>query len=229
MEQKNRSIFFLAISGWVLVLILMFSFISKGAWVAPTANPVAGDTGIAAPINISNSAQTKAGNLTLQGNVLLSPTANNASSFKITNASSATMLNIDSSTGAITLQGSAEGPALSLNSSSGSLGAVNVSGVLASIIGENAKLGIGAAPITDNLEVTGTAKTTGNITSNTGFCIGLDCITSWPTGGSGVPASGIVLSLSQNNAALIAGGFSEIPGAAITDNFMTPYFIYVKN
>lgn len=229
MEQKNRPIHFLAISGWALAIILMFALVSKGAWVEPTASPTGGDGSIAAPINISSSPQTKAGNLTLQGNVLLTPLANNASSFKITNAAGTSMFNIDSSTGAVALQGHASGPSLSLNSTSGTMGPISVSGVLASIVGTGAKLGVGAAPVTDTLEVAGTAKATGNISSDTGFCIGASCITTWPEGGAGVPATGIVLSATPTNPLLIAGGFAEIPGATITDSLMNPYYLYVKN
>jgi len=39
------------------------------------------------------------------------------------------------------------------------------------------KLGIGANPSADNLEVNGTAHASGNIKSTTGFCIGASCIT----------------------------------------------------
>jgi hypothetical protein len=40
------------------------------------------------------------------------------------------------------------------------------------------KMGIGIVPTDDNLEVAGSMKATGQVKSDTGYCIGASCISS---------------------------------------------------
>ena len=126
---------------------------------------------MAAPVNVGSSLQTKTGGLTLNGaftsastalfsgNSTFTPTANGANSFKVTNAAGTTMINVNSTDGTSTV-----GP-LSLN------------GVIGSLLGSGAKFNVGNSNSTYNLDVTGTARATGNIRSDAGFCMTTDCIT----------------------------------------------------
>lgn len=241
MEQKNNSLRFMAISGWALSLILICTFIANGAWVTPTANPPSEN--LSAPINVGSSNQTKLGALSLNGaftaggTATFTPSADGASTFKVTNHGGTSMININSLTGALTVQGSTSGPALSLDSDSGSLGALNLVDNVFSITGTGAKLGIGTTPTTDNLEITGSANASGQIKSSTGFCIGASCITEWPAGGSSVPASTIVLSEFQSNAGLETAGFTPKTSGGLplyinaqTQEYgpTTPFYLFEK-
>lgn len=217
MEQKNNSLRFMAITGWALSLILICAFIAQGAWVTPTANPPSEN--LSAPINVGSSNQTKLGALSLngaftsastalfQGNTTFTPSADGTSIFKITNHAGTSMFNINSQAGSLSLQGSASGPALSLDDNSGSFGALDIASNVLSLTGVGAKLGIGVTPTTDNLEIIGSTNASGQVKSDTGFCIGASCITSWPEGGSSIPATTVVLSEFQSNANLQAAGF----------------------
>jgi hypothetical protein len=62
------------------------------------------------------------------------------------------------------------------------------------------------------------------------MCLAASCISTWPTGGEGggVPSTGIVLSTIDNNATILAAGFTQTPGAIIQDTMMTNYYIYTK-
>ena len=232
MEQKNHSLSVLAISGWTLVLVMMFAYITHG-WTAPTANPTASN--VPPPINTGSAAQTKTGAFTLGGvldvnnTVSINPTSDGTSIFSVTDASNATMLNVNSTADQITLQGAAAGPALTLGSTA-ALGPLTISGVNSYFTGTGAKVGIGGVPTTNELEVTGNISATDTITATNQMCLGVSCISTWPTGGEGggVPSTGIVLSIIDNNTTIINAGFTQISGAIITDNMFTPYFLYTK-
>lgn len=219
MEQKNNSLRFMAISGWALSLILVCTFIARGAWVTPTANPPGEN--ISAPLNVGSSNQTKQGSLTLsgpftaatttlfQGTTTFTPTANNVNQFKVTNATGTELFKIDSVNSTTALTGG--GTSLSLGASGASLGALTIGSTSMNFgLAPGFKLGIGKAATSDNLEVAGTINSTGNIKSTTGFCIGVSCITEWPTGGSGsgVPSSGIILSQDQTNPLIEMQGYT---------------------
>ena len=252
MEQKNNSLRFMAISGWALSLILVCTFIARGAWVTPTANPPSEN--ISAPINVGSSNQTKQGSLTLsgpftaatttlfQGTTTFTPTANNANQFKVTNATGTELFKIDSVNSTTALTGG--GTSLSLDTNGASLGALTIGpGDMNFGLTPGFKLGIGKFPTFDNLEVVGSISSTDNIKSTTGFCIGASCITEWPTGGEtppvggSVPATGMILSSISDNAAIIAEGFTQwrhIMGAPYTITAMNPMgnapvYIYIKN
>lgn len=211
MKQKNHSLSIVAISGWVLSLILMFAYITHG-WTAPTANPTANN--VPPPINAGSAAQTKTGAFTINGpldvnNAMsVNPTNDGTSIFSVTDAASTTMLNINSAADQITLKGATTGPALTLGSTA-VLGPLTIDG--------------------KELEVTGSISATDTITATQQMCLAGSCINSWPTGeGGGVPSTGIILSTTDNNVTLLTNGFTQIPGAMITDNMMTPYFLYTK-
>lgn len=233
MKQNNNPFRFAAISIWAVALILVCGFIANGAWVTPTANPPAEN--ISAPLNVGTSNQTKQGSLTIsnaltvassslfQGIATFTPTANNENQFKITNSTGTELFKIDSSNNTATLKD------LSIGANTMNFGLTS-----------DFKLGIGQVPTTNNLEVNGTASSTGNITSSTGFCIGASCITEWPSGGEGggesIPQTGIVLSQSENNVLLTAGGFalktaSGAPYVIMVDNAFlgpTPFYLFEK-
>gem|GEM_PF-6311060 len=64
--------------------------------------------------------------------------------------------------------------------------------------------GVRSVSVWDRLDVNGTLNATGNIGSNTGFCIGSNCITSWPGGGGGsftntAPANYLTKSVSASS------------------------------
>ncbi len=231
MKQKNHSLSIVAISGWVLSLILMFAYITHG-WTAPTANPTANN--VPPPINAGSAAQTKTGAFTINGpldvnNAMsVNPTNDGTSIFSVTDAASTTMLNINSAADQITLKGATTGPALTLGSTA-VLGPLTIDGVNSYFTGTGAKVGIGDIPTTKELEVTGSISATDTITATQQMCLAGSCINSWPTGeGGGVPSTGIILSTTDNNVTLLTNGFTQIPGAMITDNMMTPYFLYTK-
>lgn len=231
MEQKNHSLSILAVSGWTLALVMMFAYITHG-WTAPTATPPGSN--ISAPINAGAAAQTKTGAFTLGGaldvnnTVSVNPTSDGTSIFSVTDASNATMLNVNSTADQITLQGAAAGPALTLGSTA-ALGPLTISGVNSYFTGSGAKVGIGGVPTTNELEVTGSISATNTISATQQMCLASSCIATWPSSeGGGVPSTGIILSTIDNNPTLITNGFTQTPGVVITDNAMTPYFIYTK-
>ncbi len=232
MEQRKHSLNILAVSGWALALIMMFAYITHG-WTAPTAEPP--NANISAPINVGSASQTKTGAFTLNGaldvnnSASFNPASNSTSSFKITNASDVSMFNVNSTASEVTVQGSAAGPSLTLGSTA-ALGPLTISGVNSYFTGTGAKVGIGAAPTTNELEVTGSISATDTITATSQMCLAASCISTWPTGGEGggVPSTGIVLSTIDNNATILAAGFTQTPGAIIQDTMMTNYYIYTK-
>jgi len=233
MKQNNNPFRFAAISIWAVALILVCGFIANGAWVTPTANPPAEN--LSAPLNVGTSNQTKQGSLTIsdaltvassslfQGTATFTPTANSENQFKITNAAETELFKIDSTNNTASLKD------LSISANTMNFGTTT-----------DFKLGIGQVPTTNNLEVNGTASSTGNITSSTGFCIGASCITEWPSGegggGESIPQSGIVLSQTDTNASLEAGGFalkraSGMPFVIMVDNAFlgpTPFYLFEK-
>lgn len=218
--MNNKKYFFPAITGWALLVVFALFIITKGAWNPATANPPGSNA--LAPVNVGASNQTKSGALTVSGAfvasntatfqspVTVTPLADSETLFKITNATGTEFFKINSVNNTSTL--SAGGTSLSLGATGASLNGLNVaSSTMTFGITPGNKFGIGIAPTSDNLEIAGSVKSSGNIASTTGFCIGASCITEWPTGGSGdgVPATGMILSSISNNAALIAEGYTQ--------------------
>ncbi|MDD3156085.1 MAG: hypothetical protein PHP14_01330 [Candidatus Pacebacteria bacterium] len=105
-------------------------------------------------------ALTVASSSLFQGTATFTPTANSENQFKITNAAETELFKIDSTNNTASLKD------LSISANTMNFGTTT-----------DFKLGIGQVPTTNNLEVNGTASSTGNITSSTGFCIGASCIT----------------------------------------------------
>ncbi len=223
MEQKNHRLHFMAISGWALALVLLCVSIANGTWQSATANPP-GDN-LSAPINVGSSAQTKSGAFTLNGTfsatsnslfggtATFTPSVDSTSTFKVTNAAGDSMININSTAGTSTI------------------GPLNLTGVVGSLLGTGAKLNVGNSNSTYNLDVTGTARATDNIRSDAGFCIATDCITSWPSGGTpdgNVPLNGIILGENPSDASIIAGGYTYNPADTVLTSGMNTLYIYTK-
>ena len=59
---------------------------------------------------------------------------------------------------------------------------------------------------------TGNIEATGGYVKAHEMCIGASCITAWPTAGSSVPETAMVLSDTPNNTTIIAGGYLEQVG-----------------
>ncbi|MDD4123217.1 MAG: hypothetical protein PHO23_03370 [Candidatus Pacebacteria bacterium] len=165
-----------------------------GAWTIPTADPPAGN--IDPPIKASSEAQTKSGSLTLTGGLVSSGLSlfQNTVNFK-SSTNSATFFEI--------------------------LDASNTSLFLADTV--NNRVGVhtysptvpfevvGDTGITGNVSVTGNVVSTGNFTSDQ-FCMGVDCITEWPTGGGSEPYNPPVLFADTvNNASLLGAGYVANP------------------
>ena len=219
MEHKNNSLRFMAISGWALSLILVCIFIANGAWVTPTANPPGEN--ISAPVNVGSSNQIKAGSLTLngdftasadslfRGNTTFTPIVNNANQFTITDAIGNNLLKIDSTNNVTYLNGGTA--SISLNNTGADIGGLSIGANSMNFgAGPGYSLGIGMIPVSDNLAVDGSVQSTGQIKSDSGFCIGASCINTWPIGGGGgyeIPRTTIVLSEFQWNMDLEIAGF----------------------
>ncbi len=230
--MKNKNYLIPAIAGWTILAVFAFVFISKGTWQVPTDHPPAGN--LSAPLNIGSSNQTKAGNLSLSGafnvassatfqsSVTLTPLVDSESLFKITNATGTEFFKVNSTNNTSTL--SAGGTSLALSSAGATLGDLNIAGTTMSFgIAPGYKLGIGIIPTADNLEIAGSAKATGQVKSDTGFCIGVNCITEWPSGeggggggeGESVPVSGMILSTVAFNNTIMSAGYTMLDFAGM--------------
>ena len=238
MEQKNHGLRFMAISGWALALILICASIANGTWQSATANPP-GDN-LSARINVGSSTQTKSGALTLnnaltvsgaslfQSTATFTPTANNANQFKITNAAGNDLFKIDTTNNITSISGGGTG--IGLTDSGAAIGALTVGSndmIFGSVSGYKLGIGLLSNELTDNLTVSGTSKATSYVKSDTGFCIGASCITTWPTSGesgSPVPSTGMVLSSINSNPQILTAGytqFEQMPGMPYT----VPYYL----
>lgn len=184
------------------------------------------------------SSTTMTGSALFQSTATFTPLEDNANQFKITNATGTELFKINSTDNTSTLTGG--GTSLVLNASGAGLGNLNIgSDTMNFGTSSGYKFGVGVLPTTDNLEVIGTIKSSGNISSTTGFCIGASCITEWPTGGSGgesVPATGMILSSQIDNPIIVAAGYtmvnlSGLPLIVTANAGGTPMslFVYEKN
>lgn len=157
----------------ILLGILLASGLSVLAFTEPTVAPPGGN--VAAPINVSGTAQTKAGNLTVS-----TMFANN---FAVPAGTEGDITNIDEIIGFndLILRGNTtnaapiylEGSKIILNNDTGT-----------------GNVGIGTATVGEKLTVAGNIR-------GDGFCIGTGaCITSWPSGG-GLTGGGTINFLSK--------------------------------
>jgi len=223
--KKEKKYFIIALSGWLVVGLLTMGYVIK-AWSGATANPPASNT--AAPINSGSAAQEKSGAFTtasiinngtalFKGISTYTPTANNANFFNITNAAGTKIFTIDTTNSRVGVNVASPTVAFDIT------GGVTASGAISG----NSLVG-GACTVTSIGGPAGSFTWGGNMTSATGnieatggyvkaheMCIGASCITAWPTAGSSVPETAMVLSDTPNNTTIIAGGYLEQVGWGI--------------
>ena len=112
-----------------------------------------------------------------RGTTTFTPIANNENQFVVTNATGSNLLKIDSTNSATYLNGGTTG--ITLNNTGADIGSLSIGANSMNFGAVNGfKMGIGIVPTDDNLEVAGSMKATGQVKSDTGYCIGASCISS---------------------------------------------------
>lgn len=176
---KNTLISLLKIS--VVVVVVIGGMVAHADWSAPPASAPTcpgGTPGCNTPINVSTATQTKLGNLginalSLFGGTSVAPLLFN--SYAGSPVSGPNKINLYSNTNTLGFGVDAS----TLDYHSPNMHRWNIGGIIGAMT-----LVPGAAS-SANLNVNGSITATGDVKGATRLCIGADCRSAWPTGGTG--------------------------------------------
>lgn len=203
--KQTKKYFILAVSGWLMVGLLTTIYVIK-AWTAPANNPPVGN--VPGPINVGSSGQEKTGAFTVgsiinngtllsKGVATFTPTSNSVNFFNVTDAASTRVFSVDTTNKRIGINKDTPTVAVDI------VGALTASSTIT---------GGGFTTASGNIEASA-----GNVVGNQ-LCIEADCRAAWPASGSGVPASGIILSPTSVNPLILAAGYTQQVGWEVPYN-----------